>query len=270
MSCCFRQESTTCLCCCISRVFLSCCNNYSPARNIKSLSACRDPALRIHLLQLLERVLANEDQANAFGGAAAQQLAEEALLPAFVWRAGKTAAAVRFAAISALSALFARHLLQTTQLQNMLAGDKLLPLLFQSLEEEYFVDTRLAACSATYHLLTCAGKLLTYEQCRLTYPELLKRLDDSSNTVRASICAALKVFVENAGTSLDDGNAMYLVNGMLIHMDDTDPVIQEAVCTVLESAAAHRPAVVHEAISKVQHLHRSSTYTARVLTACKH
>ena len=99
----------------MSRVTLSCCYSHSPAGNSNRPSACRDPALRIHLLQLLERVLANEDQANAFEGAAAQQLAEEALLPAFVWRAGKTAAAVRFAAISALSALFAHHLLHTTQ-----------------------------------------------------------------------------------------------------------------------------------------------------------
>lgn len=232
------------------------------------LPECRDPALRIHLLQLIERVLANEDQAKAFPGAPAQQLADQALLPALVWRAGKAAAAVRFAAITALSTLFAHKLLQTNQLQEMLAGDKLLPMLFQSLEEEYFVDTRLAACSATYHLLVAASKVLTYEQCRLTYPELLKRLDDSSNTVRASICAALNVFVANMGPSLDDGNAMYLVNGMLIHMDDVDPVIQEAVCTVLETAAECKPAVLREAVSKVQHLHRSSTYTSRVLLAC--
>ncbi|KAA6419548.1 MAG: hypothetical protein FRX49_10473 [Trebouxia sp. A1-2] len=229
----------------------------------------RDPALRIHLLQLLERMTANEDQAKALQGAAAQHLADQALLPALVWHAGKTAAAVRFAAISALSTLLAHQLLGFEQLQAMLAGNRLLPMLFQSLEEEYFVDTRLAACSATYHLLISAGKLLTYEQCRLTYPELLKRLDDSSNAVRTSICAALKVFVDNTSSSLDDGNAKYFINGMLIHMDDMDPVIQEAVCTVLEIAAAHRPALVNEAVSTVSHLHRNSIYTSRVLKACE-
>lgn len=230
---------------------------------------CRDPALRIHLLQLLERMIANDNQAKALQGAAAQHLADQALLPALIWHAGKTAAAVRFAAISALSTLLAHQLLHFDQLQAMLAGDRLLPMLFQSLEEEYFVDTRLAACSATYHLLVSAGKLLTYEQCRLTYPELLKRLDDSSNTVRTSICAALRLFVDNASSSLDVGNATYLINGMLIHMDDVDPVIQEAVCAVLESAAARRPALVNEAVSTVSHLHRSSAYTSRVLKACE-
>ena len=230
---------------------------------------CRDPALRIHLLQLLEQMIANDDQAKALQGAAAQHLADQALLPALVWHAGKTAAAVRFAAISALSTLLGHQLLHFDQLQAMLSGDRLLPMLFQSLEEEYFVDTRLAACSATYHLLASAGKLLTCEQCRLTYPELLKRLDDSSNTVRTSICAALRVFVGEASSSLDDGNATYLIKGMLIHLDDVDPVIQEAVWTVLESAATRRPTLVSEAVSIVSHLHRSSTYTSRVLKACK-
>ena len=231
--------------------------------------ACRDPALQTHLLQILEQMLANKDQAKAFEGTSAVQLAEQALLPALVWKAGKTAAAVRFAAITALSTLFAQHILQDSQLQDMLAGNSLLPMLFQSLEEEYFVDTRLAACSATYHLLASVGKLLTYEQWRLMYPELLKRLDDSSNAVRTSICAALNALVQDMGPSVDDGNMTYLVTGILIHMDDVHPDIQEAVCSVLETAAACKSAVVHEAISKVQHLHRSTTYTSRVLLACK-
>ena len=79
------------------------------------MAACRDPALRIHLLQLVEQVLATEDQAQAFAGPLAEQLASQALLPALVWRAGKAAAAVRFAAITALSPLLAQGLLRGKQ-----------------------------------------------------------------------------------------------------------------------------------------------------------
>ena len=110
--------------------------------------------------------------------------------------------------------------------------------------------------------------MLTHDQCRLIYPELLKRLDDSSNTVRASICEALDAFVQNVLSSIDEDNAAYLVNGMLIHMDDADLTIQEAVCKVLGSAAACKPVVVKEAVDKAQHLHRSSVFTSRVLSAC--
>lgn len=231
--------------------------------------ACRDPALRIHLLQLLEQVLANEDQSRAFAGPLAEQLANKALLPSLVWRAGKAAAAVRFAAITALSTLFAQRLLQKNQLQAMLAGESLLPMMFQSLEEEYFVDTRLAACSGVNHLLLSAGDTLTCEQCRLIYPELLKRLDDSSNTVRVDICQALTTLVQSMDSLLDDDNVTYFTNGMLIHMDDVDSTVQEAVCSVLECAAVHKPMVVKEVVGKAQHLHRSSTFTSRVLSACR-
>lgn len=214
-------------------------------------------------------MLANEDQAQAFVGPLAEQLANQALLPALVWRAGKAAAAVRFAAITALSTLFAQRLLRGKQLQHLLAGDSLLPMMFQSLEEEYFVDTRLAACSGMYHLLLSAEGTMTHEQCRLIYPELLKRLDDSNNKVRANVCEALNVFVATMGALLDDANIMYLINGMLIHMDDVDSAIQEAVCSVLETAAGYKPVAVQEAVSKVQHLHRSSTFTSRVLLTCR-
>lgn len=225
--------------------------------------------MRIHLLQLIEQVLANDGQAQAFAGPLTEQLASQTLLPALVWRAGKAAAAVRFAAITALSTLFAQQLLRGKELQHLLAGNSLLPMMFQSLEEEYFVDTRLAACSGMYHLLLSAEDTLTHEQCRLIYPELLKRLDDSNNKVRVNVCQALHIFVQTMGLTLDDGNVTYLINGMLVHMDDVDSAIQEAVCNVLETAAGHKPMVVQEAVSKAQHLHRSSTFTSRVLLACK-
>ena len=61
----------------------------------------------------------------------------------------------------------------------------------------------------------------------------------------------------------------YLINGMLIHMDDTDGNIQEAVCLTLVTLAAVRPSLVQQSVSKVQHMHRSGNYTARVLDACK-
>ena len=112
--------------------------------------------MRIHLLQLVEQLLASKDQASAFAGKLAEQLCKQALLPALVWRAGKAAAAVRFAAATALGTLFAQRLLQGKQLQDVLAGDTLLAMMFQSLEEEYFVDTRLAACAGMYHLLESA------------------------------------------------------------------------------------------------------------------
>lgn len=222
------------------------------------------------MLQLLEAVLANQEQAAAFNGAAGVQLCNESILQALVWRAGKAAAAVRYAAITALSTLFAQRILQTDQIQELLRQEQLPRMLFQSLEEDYFVESRLAACSTAYHILAAMTEPLTPEQTRLMYPELLKRLDDSSNHVRASVCTALAAFVRNSHSCLDDTNMSYFINGMLIHMDDTDQSIQQAVCGVLETLAGYRSVLVAQAVSNVQRLHRSDAYTARVLAACNH
>lgn len=221
------------------------------------------------MLQLLNAVLANPEQAAAFTGPPSVQLCNGSLLKALVWRAGKAAAAVRFTAVTALSTLFAQRLLSREQVKELLDQEQLLRMLFQSLEEEYFVDTRLMACSVACHILLSAGDSLTSEQGRLMYVELLKRLDDSSNLVRASVCQALTAFAQQSQSCLDDSNLTYLINGMLVHMDDTDQSIQEAVCLTLTTLAALRPKLVKHLATQVQHLHRSKLYSTRVLTACK-
>ena len=122
------------------------------------------------MLQLLERIVANQDQAAAFRGAACSELCSNVLLQALVWRAGKAAAAVRFAAVTTLSTLFAQRVLQPEQVQGLLQQEQLLRMLFQSLEEEYFVETRLAACSAFYHVISSLSDPVTPDQGRLKYP----------------------------------------------------------------------------------------------------
>lgn len=221
------------------------------------------------MLQLLDAVLASSEQATAFSGDAAGHMCSDVLLPPLVWRAGKAAAAVRFAAITALSTFLRQKLLQKEQIQLLLKQEQLLRMLFQCLEEEYFVETRLAACSAAHHLLSSNGAQLSAEHGRMLYPELLKRLDDSSNHVRASICEALAAFCQQFPSNLDDTNMSFFIKGMLIHMDDTDSEIQEAVCRVLVVLASSRPELIRQAVTAVQQLHRSDRFTATVLSACR-
>lgn len=57
------------------------------------------------------------------------------LLPPLVWRAGKTAAAVRFAAMTALATMLRRQLVPVEALLQLAAEGKLLPLLHQCLDE---------------------------------------------------------------------------------------------------------------------------------------
>eukprot|EP00775_Hariotina_reticulata_P004966 gene4966-5207_t len=193
--------------------------------------ADRDPALRLGLLKLLDDLLEDQQTAGAFGGSHAALTLQALLLPPLVWRAGKSAAAVRFAAITALATFMAAKLAAPEVLLAAVeAQSGLLPLLVQTLDEDWYSDVRHTACYVMQLLLQQVGKQLNDEARRAIYPELLKRLDDSSNKVRIAACATLVAFVESAGSSYCSTNSGYLAAGVAIHMDDGDAQVAEAAC----------------------------------------
>lgn len=75
----------------------------------------------------------------AVGGAHAEQLLRDVLLPPLTWRAGKTAAAVRYAAITALATLLRRKLSPARPLLRLVNDGTLLPLVAQELDEDWWV-----------------------------------------------------------------------------------------------------------------------------------
>ncbi len=64
--------------------------------------ACRDGAMRLELLQLIDSRLECED----FRDDVAEAILTGALQPCLIWQAGKIAAATRFAAITAVATIF--------------------------------------------------------------------------------------------------------------------------------------------------------------------
>lgn len=104
-----------------------------------------------------------------------QALITDALMPPLVWHAGKTAAAVRYAAVTALATLLGRrlpdpqHVLLAVEPPGSVAAlppvaqagaataaaapQGLLPLLTASLDEDWYTDLRLAACYVAEQLL---------------------------------------------------------------------------------------------------------------------
>ncbi|KAK9808847.1 hypothetical protein WJX72_004932 [[Myrmecia] bisecta] len=233
-------------------------------------SSDRDPALQLQLLRLVDELEEDESKAAALQGQPAVTLLTQLLVPTLVWRAGKSAAAVRFAAITAVATLLRRRLVSGEQLQLLANREgQLLAVILQSMEEEYYADTRLMACHAMLHLVTLLGAEMTDEQRRAIYPELLKRLDDSSNTVRIAVCEALAAFVFTLRSGYDDANTGYLLNGLLIHMDDVDPELQEAVCQVAAAMAQVKPELVAACVCQARPRHRTPAYCDRVLAACQ-
>ncbi|GFR52527.1 hypothetical protein Agub_g15100 [Astrephomene gubernaculifera] len=271
----------------------------------------REAGLRLALLQLLDGVLEEPERGPALVEGSGQALLTQVLMPPLVWQAGKTAAAVRYAAMTALATLLGRRLPPPEHLLAALegpgpgvggagagtgaaaapaaagaagggqqggggvvggaggeGGGGLLPLLSSALDEEWYMDMRLVGCYVVEKMLELVGSRLSDASRRALYPELHKRLDDAHNSVRVAACGALRAFVAGAGGGYCDTNSGYLVAGVVIHMDDGDPAVQEAACSVLLAAAAAKPAVTAAEVRKVRERFRAKHYCDRVLAAC--
>ncbi|GIL56593.1 hypothetical protein Vafri_11934 [Volvox africanus] len=242
----------------------------------------REVTLRLALLQLVDSVLEDAERGPALATGGGQAFITEVLMPPLVWQAGKTAAAVRYTAVTAMATLLGKRLPLPEHVLAAIEGPPaatiaaagpgastgLLPLLFSSLDEDWYTDMRLAACYVLEQLLEMVGPGLSDAARRAIYPELHKRLDDAHNSVRVAACGALRAFVSTAGVSYCDTNTGYLVAGVVIHMDDGDPAVQEAACSVLLAAAAAKPVVTASEVRKVRDRFRSKHYCDRVLAAC--
>jgi dynein assembly factor 5, axonemal len=191
----------------------------------------RDANLRLSMLRLLDSLLENPTTSPALGGDNSLLTLADLLLPALVWRAGKTAAAVRFAAITTLATMLRKRLVPAGVLERVVNDGSLLPLLFQSLDEDWYVDVRNASCYVMEQLLLAVGGALSHEQVRSVYIELTKRLDDSNNGVRVAACGALRALCGALTSAYCDTNAGYLAQGVLVHMDDSDKAVQVGLGT---------------------------------------
>lgn len=238
----------------VTQVFCSC------------LSQERDPHVRLETLKVVDRLLEDQDR-NGFIRPSSMRFLAEVLLPPAVWQAGKTAASIRFHAIVAIGTFFREDLMSPTELVQVLIDDRyqLLPTIHSSLEEDYYADTRLCSCHTLAALLNCIGTKLTNDQKRLVYPELVKRLDDSSDKVRIQACATLEAFVGCLEPDYCETNTGYILKGILIHMDDTNPEVQEAVCLVVEKLAKVKPGVTRGSLHEVREQHRGVAFIDRVL-----
>jgi dynein assembly factor 5 len=228
----------------------------------------RDPQLRLGLLALLDELLEDGAKGGAFGGGHAPLALRRLLLPPLAWRAGKVAAAVRYAGATCLATFASRRLASGAQLLALAASGELLPPVLGCMEEDWFPDLRHSACYCLEQLLLACGPGLGAEQRRAVYPELLKRLDDSSDRVRLAACGALVALVAGMPGDYCDTNSGYLAAGVAIHMDDGEAEVQEAACAVMEALAGVKPGVVAAEVGRVAARFRSKHYCERVLAAC--
>jgi dynein assembly factor 5 len=141
---------------------------------------------------------------------------------------------------------------------------------FSAMEEDYYADTRLAACYALDGILATIGVELGDERRRAAYPEILKRMDDSRDDVRvAAARCARRFFSDACPMDWDETNCLYFLKPFVVHMDDANERVCDAALDATLAAAAVKPNAVVEALAQARETHRRVGHVERALDAAR-
>lgn len=110
--------------------------------------------------------------------------------------------------------------------------EELMTQLRSTLEDDN-MSTRLVTCRVMTRILSTVGTSLDDHRLHNMYPDLLKRLDDSNDDVRIAITdtwiAYLACFQDDYQVALYRAHLEAMYKGLLIHLDDPDSRIQDAM-----------------------------------------
>uniref|UniRef100_A0A8C9JPS0 Dynein axonemal assembly factor 5 n=1 Tax=Panthera tigris altaica TaxID=74533 RepID=A0A8C9JPS0_PANTA len=192
---------------------------------------------------------------------------KDILVPNLQWHAGKTAAAIRTAAVSCLWALISSEVLSDEQIRKV--QETLMPQILTSLEEDSQM-TRLISCQIINTFLKTSGGVADADKLIKVYPELLKRLDDVSHEVRLAATSTLVTWLacvrsDDDAKSCYQSHIQFLYRELLVYLDDPDGTVQDAVLEVLKAGSVLFPELLARETEAVVHKHRSPALCQQLL-----
>uniref|UniRef100_A0A665V4L1 Dynein axonemal assembly factor 5 n=2 Tax=Echeneis naucrates TaxID=173247 RepID=A0A665V4L1_ECHNA len=227
------------------------------------LNPDKDPEMRMSTFTMLAKLLL--DSANTLDSQGqfcdeSERFLCDILLPNLVWHAGRTAAAVRTSALSCLFALLHGGLIHLEE--------KLSPQVLSAIEEDSQMG-RLLACRSVSTIIRLIGTSLQPESLNKIYPELLKRLDDSSEEVRGVALQTLGLWLssltEGYNPELYTAHLQLLFQQILLHLDDPEASVQEQVLEILKKGSSVHPLLLKKEVEAVRDKHRSPLYCDQLL-----
>jgi len=216
-----------------------------------------------------------------------------------IWRAGKKATVIRAKDMECFLAflnLQDNECFVESQCIEETMEKELLPVLISCLEDDD-VNTRenvLKIFNKLFHKDYC--KAYNAEIFKKIYPELLKRMDDASDIIRGYTSKTFQYlfdcisqwqnYIQNiemdssetyVEKSLDDVHYQTIIKGLAIHLDDSNNIIQNAVCETFKSLAltSHNSisplskvplkTLIIEYLNSVRSKHRNSYYIDNII-----
>lgn len=228
-----------------------------------ALKVEREPSVRLPMMVLLERVIGAESVTCSALAPHAVTLINKTLIPSALWHAGAAHAVIRKVAMACIHTALNTGKLSVEALYK--TAPDLMPVLKSNLEDGD-ASTRQLVCLILQHTFLKLPGAFGEDFVRVLYPELLKRLDDASDDVRRASCRAMAAFYKAAPQECIRGVVLeYSTDQLLIHLDDEDPIVQEAVLSVLVVLGTIDPKTVSAKVTEVKSAHRTPLYCEKLL-----
>ncbi|KAH3861633.1 dynein axonemal assembly factor 5-like [Dreissena polymorpha] len=229
----------------------------------------KEPEVRLKFFSLLSHLMMNHkttvDSQERFADFA-EIVVRDMILPNCVWKAGRVAAAIRTTAVSCAWALLQSGVLTIDRLEPVL--DYFITQMLACMEDDN-KGTRLVACRVMTRTFDLAGGRVNQDRLHNMYLELLKRLDDSSDEIRLTVAktflAYLDCFEKAYDVQLYRAHLEAMYKGLLVHLDDPDERIQEAILGVLKKAGSLLPGMLLQEVQGSKHKHRSDQYCEELI-----
>ncbi|XP_031556171.1 dynein assembly factor 5, axonemal-like [Actinia tenebrosa] len=229
----------------------------------------RDPEMRLKTFSLMSRLVMDASKSEVSIDAFKEYslaIVKDMIIPNCVWQTGRTASAVRAAAVSCLWAVLQAGLLTDQQAKDIMK--ELLTQLNTCLDD-HNQTTRLVSCKALQKLLISCKDSFNADTLHQIYPELTKRMDDSSDEIRIMVTktflAFFRAFPADYDRDLYKFHLQSMFKGLLIHLDDPTASIQESVLAALLEAVHIAPNILQEQVEAVKHKHRVARFCNEIL-----
>ncbi|XP_043510891.1 dynein axonemal assembly factor 5 [Frieseomelitta varia] len=231
---------------------------------LKEITANKaDPELRLKLFILLSEYFDRGSVSKIIDLKFSNQFLEDCIFPQLIWSAGRTAEAIRTAAVSCLCSFlnkyekdFIMKKITNDDEENICSTfDKIIPVLI-SLADDNSRKNRFYSLQAIY-LIMCIRKEFDYlgEVCiHKIYPVLLKRLDDGCDDVRLIALEALtevwSAISKDYDLQFNKGHVDILYTTVIIYLDDPEEEFQNIVLGKLKELAKVHPELLHQKLQK--------------------
>lgn len=188
-------------------------------------------------------------------------------MPSIKWKVGKSEIKIRKAGIINIINLIDKQILSSRALLNCYKD--LLPSLKNCLTDEWAAELRLASCELVVGMLQLVQNDISDDELRELYPSLIERLDDSQDPNRIKIAQGISVFFHCANLKKIPTIFEYVLQAVLIHLDDSNNDIQEAMMLALKHAAVFDPKSVLTHVTAARQKMKNTSRCDELIEYCQ-